>query len=76
MTGQRHDRSAHDEAGGMGSDRIAPIFLTVAETAAILRTTPKAVYALIERAQLAGVVRLGRRVLVKRDVLLRDLDER
>jgi hypothetical protein len=31
---------------------------------------------MIERAQLAGVVRLGRRVLVRRDVLLRALDEK
>lgn len=51
-------------------------FMTVAETAEMLRTTPKAVYCMIERAQLAGVVRIGRRVLVRRDVLLRALDEK
>jgi excisionase family DNA binding protein len=51
-------------------------FMTVSETAELLRTTPKAVYCMIERAQLAGVVRLGRRVLVQRDVLLRALDEK
>jgi excisionase family DNA binding protein len=49
-------------------------FMTVAETAELLRTTPKAVYCMVERGQLAGVVRLGRRVLVQRDVLLRALD--
>jgi excisionase family DNA binding protein len=46
------------------------VLLTVAETAALLRTTPKAVYAMIERGQLAGVVRVGRRVLVDRVRLL------
>ena len=50
-------------------------FLTVPETADLLRTTSKAIYTLIERGQLAGVVRVGRRVLVKRAVLDRALDE-
>jgi len=52
----------------------ADVFLTVAEIAAMLRTSPKAVYCLIERGQLAGVVRIGRRVLINRNVLLHDLD--
>lgn len=52
------------------------VFLTVPETAQLLRTTPKAVYTMAARGQLAGVVRLGRRVLVKRDVLIRALDEK
>ena len=46
------------------------LLLTTEETAALLRTTRKAVYALIERRQIPGVVRLGRRVLVRSDVLL------
>jgi excisionase family DNA binding protein len=50
--------------------------MTVPETADLLRTTPKAVYCMIERGQLAGVTRLGRRVLVRRDLLLRSLDEK
>jgi excisionase family DNA binding protein len=54
----------------------APLLLTVDETAALLRTTRKAVYALIERGQLAGVRRLGRRVLVHRDELLDSLCEK
>lgn len=45
--------------------------LTAEETATFLRTTTKAVYAMIERGQLPGVVRLGRRVLVRRVDLLR-----
>jgi excisionase family DNA binding protein len=48
-------------------------FLTIAETAELLRTTPKAVYCLVERGQLAGVTRIGRRVLVRRDALLASL---
>jgi excisionase family DNA binding protein len=41
--------------------------LTVDEVAVLLRTTPNAVRHMIARAQLPGVVRLGRRVLVRRD---------
>ena len=51
-----------------------PPFLTVAETAALLRTTPKAIYAMLERNRLPGVVRVGRRVLVKSATLLHWLD--
>ncbi len=50
-------------------------FLTVTETAEFLRTTPKAIYTRIARNQLPGVVRDGTRVLVKRSVLERSLDE-
>ena len=52
----------------------SPELLTVPETATLIRTTPKAVYALVERGQLPGVVRLGRRVLVRREMLLSALD--
>lgn len=62
-------------ASPLSSERL-PLLLTVSEVAGVLRTSRKAVYAMIERRQLAGVVRLGRRVLVKRDVLLRALDEK
>jgi excisionase family DNA binding protein len=47
-----------------------PLLLTVDETAVLLRTTRKAIYALIERRQIPGIVRLGRRVLVRSDELL------
>jgi len=36
-----------------------PALMTVDETAELLRTTRKAIYALVERGQLAGVRRLG-----------------
>ena len=47
-----------------------PTLLLVGEVATLLRTSPKAVYAMVERGQLPGVVRLGRRVLVQRVDLL------
>lgn len=53
-----------------------PLLLTAEEVAALLRTTRKAVYAMAERASLPGAVRIGRRLLVHRDDLLRWLDER
>jgi excisionase family DNA binding protein len=53
-----------------------PYLLTAAEAAALLRTTPKAIYARAERGLLPGLVRDGRRILVRRDELLRYLSER
>ena len=44
------------------------------ETATILRTSRKAVYAMIERGLLPGVTRIGRRVLVRSVDLLDFLD--
>ena len=49
--------------------------LTVDEVAALLRTTRKGIYAMAERGALPGVIRLGRRLLVRRHDLLRWLDE-
>lgn len=53
-----------------------PNLLTPAEVADALRTTKRAIYAMVERAQLPGVVRIGRRVLVREDVLLEWLDQK
>jgi len=47
-----------------------PVLLTPTEVAAALRTSRKAIYTMVERAQLPGVVRIGRRVLVREDLLL------
>jgi excisionase family DNA binding protein len=47
-----------------------PVLLTPDEVAASLRTSRKAVYATIERGHLPGIVRIGRRVLVREDALL------
>ena len=52
-----------------------PVLLTVPEAAELLRTTPKGVYAMVERRQLPGVVRLGRRVLIRTEVLLNSLSQ-
>ncbi len=48
----------------------ASFLLTVDEVAEVLRTTRKAIYAMAERQLLPGVVRIGRRLLVRRDDLL------
>jgi len=50
------------------------MFLKVPEVAAILRTSSKAIYSMIDRGQLPGVTRLRRRVLVRRVSLLEWLD--
>jgi excisionase family DNA binding protein len=47
-----------------------PAFLTADETAALLRTTRKGIYTMVERGLLPGVTRIGRRVLVRSDLLL------
>jgi excisionase family DNA binding protein len=53
-----------------------PLLLTADETADLLRTTRKAVYAMAERGQLPGVTRIGRRLLVRREALLDWLDQK
>jgi len=44
-----------------------PLFLTVPEVAELLRTTEKAIYIMAGRDRIPGVVRVGRRLLVRRD---------
>jgi excisionase family DNA binding protein len=56
--------------------RAVPLFLNVDEAAVLLRTTRRAIYAMVERHQLPGVVRLRRRVLFRSDVLLDWLDQK
>ncbi len=53
-----------------------PVLLTADETADLLRTSRKAIYVMAERGQLPGVTRIGRRLLVRRDVLLDWLDQK
>jgi excisionase family DNA binding protein len=52
-----------------------PLFLTADEAASLLRTSRAAIYAMAERGRLAGVTRVGRRLLVSRNALLRSLSE-
>ena len=47
-----------------------PRLLTMEEVADVLRTSPRAIYAMVGRGQLPGVVRIGRRVLVHADELV------
>ena len=53
-----------------------PVLLTVDEAAALLRTTRRGIYAMIERRQLPGVIRIRRRVLLRADDLLHWLDQK
>jgi excisionase family DNA binding protein len=53
-----------------------PLLLTVDEAAALLRTTRRAIDIMIERRQLPGVTRIGRRVLFRSADLLDWLDQK
>ena len=53
-----------------------PVLLTVDEAADLLRTTRRAIYAMIERRQLPGVIRVRRRVLLRADDLLDWLEQK
>ena len=56
--------------------RTVPVLLTVDDAADLLRTTRRAIYAMIERRQLPGITRIGRRVLLRADDLLHWLDQK
>lgn len=53
-----------------------PVLLTVDEAADLLRTTKRAIYAMIERRQLPGAIRVRRRVLLRADDLLDWLNQK
>ena len=57
-------------------DATLPVLLTVDDAAGLLRTTRRAIYAMIERRQLPGVIRIRRRVLLRADDLLHWLDQK
>ena len=52
------------------------LLLTVDETAELLRTSRRAIYMMLERHQLPGVIRIGRRVLFRSADLLDWLDQK
>ena len=68
------DREARSE--DRRRHRPLPILLTVDEAADLLRTTRRAIYAMIGRGQLPGVVRVRRRVLLRTDDLLHWLQQK
>ena len=47
-----------------------PYLLTATDVAERLRTTKVAIYTMAERAQLPGIVRIGRRLLFREDDLV------
>lgn len=52
-----------------------PVYLKPDEVAELLRTSRKAIYVMIERRQLPGVKRIGRRVLIRTENLLSWIDQ-
>ena len=70
-----HTTTDDDDEPRVGR-RAVPLLLNVDEAAELLRTTRRAIYAMVERRQLPGVVRLRRRVLFRSDVLLDWLDQK
>ena len=66
----RSGRADDHEAGTL------PVLLTVDEAADLLRTTRRAIYAMVERRQVPGVVRIRRRVLFRAADLLDWLDQK
>jgi excisionase family DNA binding protein len=78
VTGAEHaaqqSRDSHDERGHR--TRQMPMLLTVDDAAELLRTTKRAIYAMIERRQLPGIIRIGRRVLLRADDLPHWLDQK
>ena len=75
---RRTDRHSSSSADAVVVSQRAgvPVLLTADEVAAALRTTRKAVYAMIERGYLPGLVRVRRRVLVRQTSLLQWLKEK
>ena len=51
------------------------IYLTADEAADVLRTTRKAIYAMVERRRLPGVKKIGKRILIRTETLLSWLDQ-
>ena len=69
---KKQESTMHFDNDGIRTARPSriPHLLTPAEVAELLRTSRTAIYAMIERGQLPGVVRVGRRILVRESDLL------
>jgi excisionase family DNA binding protein len=68
--------AARNERTNFNRQTAFPQLFTVDEVASLLRTTRRAIYAMIERGQLPGVIRIRRRVLLRADDLLHWLDQK
>jgi len=66
----RNFASLHSGAPVAGGPEALPVLMTVDDVAQLLRTSNRAIYAMIERRQLPGIVRIGRRVLFRTADLL------
>ncbi len=55
---------------------VEEVLLTPGEVGALLRTSRKAIYTMAERGALPGVVRIGRRLLFRREILLQWLRQK
>ena len=70
MASARRIQPPRASAGRDVPARDEPDLMTVPEVARVLRTSPKAIYTMIERRQLPGVLRFNRRVLLDRQALV------
>ena len=71
---QAHRRTKLNAPPTTTAPFLLPMLLTADDVAGMLRTTRAAVYAMVERAQLPGVIRVRRRLLFDRAELLHWLD--
>lgn len=55
---------------------VEDLLLTPDEVGTLLRTSRKAIYSMAERGSLPGVVRIGRRLLIRREILLQWLRQK
>jgi excisionase family DNA binding protein len=69
-------RASRGRSDATGTTVQFPRLLRVEEVADLLRTTRKAVYCMIHRGEVPGVIRVNRRVLVDARTLLSWLDQR
>jgi excisionase family DNA binding protein len=61
---------AYSSSPGPSQGDPWPVLRTPGEVATLLRTSRKAIYAMVERGQLPGTVRIGRRVLFRESDLV------